>query len=54
MPIYAYHCAKCGEDFEVVESISLHGQKKHRCPACKSTRVERVLGPVMAKTSKKS
>lgn len=53
MPIYAYRCQKCGRDFEIVESIGQHGQKKHRCPACKSPRVERILGPVTAKTSRK-
>ena len=54
MPIYAYRCLKCGKDFEIVESITRHGEKKHRCPGCKSPRVERILGPVTARTSRKS
>jgi len=54
MPVYAYHCAKCGEEFEIIETMDEHATKKHRCPACKSPRVERVLGRVFAKTSRKS
>lgn len=54
MPVYAYRCAKCGGEFEIVESIGEHARRKHRCPSCKSPRVERVLAPVFAKTSRKS
>ncbi len=54
MPIYDYHCAKCGKDFEITEPMKDHGTKKHRCPACRSPRVERLLKPVFAKTSRKS
>ena len=54
MPIYTYRCAKCGKDFEITESMKDHATKKHRCPSCRSTRVERVLTPAFAKTSRKS
>ena len=51
-PVDAYGC---GKDFEVVESMHHHaGAKKRRCPGCRSTKVERVLATVFAKTRKKS
>ncbi len=54
MPTYDYICQKCGRTFQRVEKISEHGQKKPRCPACKSPRVERVFSSVFVKTRKKS
>ncbi|MDH3402242.1 MAG: zinc ribbon domain-containing protein [Acidobacteriota bacterium] len=54
MPVYEYSCVKCGKDFERVETVSDHGHKKVRCPACKSTRIERRWSRVHAVTSKKS
>jgi putative FmdB family regulatory protein len=54
MPIYTYQCAKCGADFEIIESMQNHATKKHRCPSCRSTRVGRVLAPPFVKTSRKS
>ena len=54
MPVYEYACLKCGEEFERIESVSEHDHSKVRCPACKSTRVERRWSRVYAVTSKKS
>jgi len=54
MPTYAYACRKCGHEFQRREKISEHGEKKVRCPGCKSTRVEQVFTPVSVKTRKKS
>jgi putative FmdB family regulatory protein len=54
MPTYEYVCNKCGRAFQRVEKISDHGQKKVKCPECKSTRVEQVFGSVFVKTGKKS
>lgn len=54
MPIYVYHCEKCGASFERVESMSRHGSTRPRCPECKSPRVQQSFTPVSVKTSKKS
>ncbi len=32
MPIYTYHCKKCGHDFEEVKSLG--GRKLSICPKC--------------------
>ena len=37
-----------------LEKISDHGQKKVKCPECKSTRVEQVFTSIFVKTSRKS
>jgi len=54
MPEYDYRCLKCKKPFSITESMSEHESKTHRCPKCKSTRVERVPSTFSAKTSKKS
>jgi putative FmdB family regulatory protein len=54
MPTYDYVCNKCEHTFQRIEKISEHGQKKTKCPECKSTRVEQVFTSVFVKTSKKS
>jgi putative FmdB family regulatory protein len=54
MPRYDYECQKCGHTFERVERISEHGEKKPRCPKCRSPRVEQSFGNVFVKTGKKS
>jgi putative FmdB family regulatory protein len=41
MPIYEFHCAKCGQDNEVlVRSSQWQGAK---CPHCGSTKLEKKL-----------
>lgn len=54
MPTYDYVCGKCGHQFRKIEKISQHGEKKTRCPECKSTKVEQVFSSVFVKTSRKS
>ena len=54
MPEYDYRCLKCKKAFSVTESMTEHESRTHRCPSCKSTRVQRVLASFSAKTSKKS
>jgi len=42
MPIYEYHCPKCGELFErFVRSFST--QQAATCPRCGSTEVEKLV-----------
>ena len=53
MAQYEYRCLKCSRSFQVIESMTEHGTKKHRCPACKSTRVQQVLTAFFAETKKK-
>jgi putative FmdB family regulatory protein len=54
MPTYDYSCQKCGHTFQRIEKITEHGEKKVKCPECKSTRVTQVFGSVFVKTGKKS
>jgi putative FmdB family regulatory protein len=54
VPVYEFTCKKCGQPFEIVESISRYDPAKVRCPACKSRKVERRWSRVVAVTSKKS
>lgn len=39
MPIYEYHCKKCGSDFECL----LFGNEKPQCSACSSRSVIRLM-----------
>lgn len=42
MPIYEYHCDKCGENFELfVRSASQRGEPE--CPRCGSTKVKKAI-----------
>jgi putative FmdB family regulatory protein len=55
MANYEYRCQSCGEVFHQAERISDHGSStRPTCPKCRSDRVEQVLAPFFAKTSKKS
>jgi putative FmdB family regulatory protein len=54
MPVYEFHCAACGKDFQIVESIKSYDPKKVRCGKCGSARVERVWSAIHVVTSKKS
>lgn len=44
MPTYTYVCDKCGEDLEVVQSMSDDALKK--CPKCKANKLRRTFHPV--------
>jgi putative FmdB family regulatory protein len=39
MPIYEYHCEKCGEDFECL----VFGSDKPECGACHSKKVTKLM-----------
>ncbi len=39
MPIYEYHCAHCGSDFEKLVT----GQTTVACPACENPEVTRTM-----------
>ena len=54
MPIYEFNCNSCGHQFDIIESFKEHDQHKEKCPECKSADIERVLGHISVKTSKKS
>jgi putative FmdB family regulatory protein len=54
IPTYAYRCADCGKEFEVVETISEHASAKPKCPGCGAERVAPVPTRFYAKTAKKS
>jgi putative FmdB family regulatory protein len=54
MPTYVYRCAKCGETFERIETISEHGLSKVQCPKCDSGEVVSVPTVFVAVTGKKS
>lgn len=41
MPTYDYECQKCGHVFEQFHGITAPGPK--RCPACKSTKIKRMV-----------
>ena len=36
MPVYKFKCKKCGNRFELAESISQHDKHKEQCPECGS------------------
>lgn len=42
MPTYEYECQKCGQTFEVFQSIKAPPKKS--CPKCGKGRVKRLLG----------
>ena len=54
MAEYDYRCLKCKKSFTITESITEHESRTHRCPSCRSTRVQQILTAFVAKTSKKS
>ncbi|NIO05178.1 MAG: zinc ribbon domain-containing protein [Proteobacteria bacterium] len=40
MPIYEYHCAKCGEEFE---KLILGDTESISCPECQGTEVRKLM-----------
>lgn len=54
MPTYEYRCEACGHEFTEVLSISEHDTHQPKCPKCQSERIQRVVGAVSVKTSRKS
>jgi len=54
MPTYDYKCTECRKKFTETQTFEEHDGKRVKCPKCGSQKVERVIGAVFAKTSKKS
>jgi putative FmdB family regulatory protein len=54
MPIYAYHCLDCDENFDHVSSMEEHERSTPSCPQCGSNQVEQILAPFFAQTARKS
>ena len=54
MPNYAFECGKCGERFDVTESLQEHDRHRDKCPKCGSKDVQPKLSTFYTKTSKKS
>lgn len=54
MPTYEYLCAKCGEGFTIIMSISEYKSGKVTCPKCQSDDVKQQMTTFTAKTSRKS
>ncbi len=42
MPIYEYQCTKCGESFEVRQSMGADGSSLN-CPKCKAENPKRLI-----------
>ena len=40
MPIYEFHCSKCGQDFE---TLVMRSGEKVCCPACNGKKVRRLM-----------
>jgi putative FmdB family regulatory protein len=54
MPVYEFVCRDCRKSFEVVRPMEKATAGDVKCPACASSRVDRIYSNVYAKTSKKS
>ena len=48
MPIYEYHCGKCGCDFE---ELVMSSTEKVKCPECKSGKVKKQMSAASFKSS---
>ena len=55
MPYYDYKCNECGKTFTRQHTFEEYDKGKPvKCPKCGTRKVQRLIGSVMAKTSKKS
>lgn len=54
MPTYEYKCRKCGHEFSLTMAMSVHDQKKVRCPKCKRENARHLIASVNVTTSRKS
>jgi putative FmdB family regulatory protein len=54
MPLYEYICRNCHEKFSAVLTIKEHDTKTLQCPKCKSTDLQKIIGPFFAKTTSKT
>ncbi len=42
MPLYEYHCRRCGRDFELLRRMQ-DADSELQCPKCRSKDVERLV-----------
>jgi putative FmdB family regulatory protein len=54
MPDYDYRCTECRKRFTETQTFEQYDRRRVKCPKCGSQKIERVIGAVFAKTSKKS
>lgn len=54
MPQYDFRCLNCKKLYSLDLSMSEYSRRKHRCPKCGSTRVQRQITGFFAQTKKKS
>ncbi len=50
MPIFEFHCQKCGNDFE---KIVFNQNNKVQCPGCNSSKVEKKVSAFSFKSGSK-
>lgn len=46
MPAYEYRCLDCKERITIHQTYEDYGVKKVRCPACRSEKLQRIIGRV--------
>jgi putative FmdB family regulatory protein len=54
MPTYEFKCGKCKKKFALAMSVADYDRKRPKCPKCGSLKVEQLIQPFFAVTSKKS
>jgi putative FmdB family regulatory protein len=54
MPTYEYHCRACDRTFTRRQSLAEHDSASVECPHCQEKKVEQVLSPFVAVTTKKT
>jgi putative FmdB family regulatory protein len=54
VPIYEFHCRKCGADFTLALTLKEYEKAAAACPECRATDVERAYSTMQVITSKKS
>ena len=54
MPMYEYHCDKCGREVTLTLSITEHNKGYIKCPKCDGKALRPLLSVFMSQTSKKS
>ena len=50
MPIYEYHCSRCGNDFE---ELVLSQSSAINCPKCRGSEVRKLMSAASFKSSEK-
>jgi putative FmdB family regulatory protein len=54
LPVYEFHCGKCGKEFTLVLSVKQYERKEFACPDCKAVEVEQLITSAQVITSRKS